>query len=74
MEMRTGSDLLATLSGLATGKARKADQPAPRRAGVSAAALRQVAGRARRMLWPYFDENFVFDFFAPRGSHLDIWT
>jgi hypothetical protein len=74
MEMRTSSDLLASLSGLATGKTRKADQPPARRAGVSAAALRQVAGRARRMLWPHFDDTFVFDFFAPRGSHLDIWT
>lgn len=74
MQLRNSSDLLSTLSGLATGKTRKADQPAGRRTSVSAAAVKQVAGRARRMLWPYFDDNFVFDLFAPRGSHLDIWT
>lgn len=74
MQLRNSSDLLSTLSGLATGKTRKADQPATRRSGVSAAAVKQVAGRARRMLWPYFDDKFVFDFFAPRGSYLDIWT
>jgi hypothetical protein len=74
MQLQTSSDLLATLAGLAAGKTRKTDQAPARRAGVSAASVRQAAGRARRMLWPYFDDSFVFDFFAPRGSHLDIWT